>query len=309
MFARAAPRARGPASRPPPPPPPPLQAWGPRPPANIDLILTEGFHAGNTPYFLLLDQGAAADDRDHEGELLGVIGREPPGAGPAAMFDRADAAGVARAITAYLARRAGGERKLDDLLREAAAYHGHLCPGQVLGVRMAILGCRAVGVAEPRTSKKLIVWVETDRCGTDAVQTVTGCKLGKRTLKHVDIGKMAATFLNTETGTAVRVSARSDSRQLAASAFPGLERHAAQLEAYKTLPEDSLFDVERVAVTLGELDRPGKPTIRVICTACGEEVSDGRHVEGDDGPLCRSCAGGAYYVRLDRGSVKADAPW
>jgi formylmethanofuran dehydrogenase subunit E len=286
---------------------PSLEELCARAPQDVDLVLTEGFHAGSTPYFLLLDQGAENDDRGHEGELLGVIGRGAP-SNAAGMFDRTDAAGVARAIEAYLARRDARERELGGLFREAAAYHGHLCPGQVLGVRMALVGCRAAGVAEPRSSKKLIVWVETDRCGTDAVQTVTGCKLGKRTLKHVDIGKMAATFLNTETGVAVRVSARSDSRAAAAAAFPGLEKHAAQLEAYRTLPEEKLFDVERVSVRLGDLDRPGKPTVRVVCTACGEEVSDGRHVEGDDGPLCRSCAGGAYYQRLE-GGVKAEGAW
>jgi len=278
-----------------------------RVPGGIDLILTEGFHAGDTPYFLLLDPAMEPDEREHQGELLGIIGGARTGTG--AMFDRTDPAGVARCIMAYLARKTGGDGELDALLDEAAAYHGHLCPGQLLGVRLAMLGCRSVGVEQPRSSKKLIVWVETDRCGADAVQTVTGCKLGKRTLKHVDNGKLAATFLNTETGEAVRVLARADSRERAAEAFPGMERHAAQMEAYGTLPEEALFAVERVSVTLGELDRPGKPLVRVTCTACGEEVSDGRHVEGDDGPLCRSCAGGAYYVRLDGGGVKTEAPW
>ncbi|MBI2544417.1 MAG: formylmethanofuran dehydrogenase subunit E family protein, partial [Candidatus Rokubacteria bacterium] len=84
-----------------------------------------------------------------------------------------------------------------ELLREAVAFHGHLCPGQVLGVRMAMAGCRALGVAEPKgMGKNLVVFVEIDRCATDAIQAVTGCSLGKRTLKHVDYGKMAATFVN-----------------------------------------------------------------------------------------------------------------
>lgn len=290
---------------------PTLEELRARVPAGIDLILTEGFHSGETPYFLLLGPETEPDERAHHGELLGVIGRRT-GSGTAAMFDRADAAGVARCILAYVGDRAAPtpDERLDALLCEAEAYHGHLCPGQLLGVRLAVVGCRAVGVAEPRTSKKLIVWVETDRCGTDAVQTVTGCKLGKRTLKFVDNGKLAATFLNTETGEAVRVLARADSREKAAAAHPNVERHAAQMEAYRTLPDEVLFAVERVLVTLGELDRPGKPQIRVTCTACGEEVSDGRHVEGDDGPLCRSCAGSAYYAAPGSGGdVKSEARW
>jgi len=201
-----------------------------------------------------------------------------------------------------------GTLELERALREAEAFHGHLCPGQVLGVRMALLGCRAVGVPDPRGSKKLITWVEIDRCGADAVQTVTGCKPGKRTLKIVDYGKLAATFLNTETGEAVRVVACAGSRERAAALYPRLERRDAQMAAYRTLADDELFTVHAVSVTLGEYDRPGKPVMRVVCTVCGEEVNDNRHVDGDDGSLCRACAGDAYYApAVD--STEACAPW
>ena len=106
-------------------------------------------------------------------------------------------------------------KAFEELLEESVAFHGHLCPGQVLGVRMALLGCSLVDVDNPTASKRLIVYVEIDRCATDAIQSVTGCKLGKRTLKYVDYGKMAATFLDTETGRAVRIVARDDSRERA----------------------------------------------------------------------------------------------
>lgn len=275
--------------------------------ADVDVILAEGFHDGVTPYFLLLDPRDSHDGRAHAGELLGIIGPQTDGGSP--TFDRNDAAGVARCVADYLASaRARTKDDLDTLLEEAAAYHGHLCPGQVLGVRLAVAGCRAVGVERPPTSKKLVVWVETDRCAADAVQTVTGCKLGKRTLKHVDLGKLAATFLNTETGAAVRVSARAGARDRAAAMFDGLRRHEAQLAAYRVLPEAELFDVEEVSVTLGELELPGRPQVRVVCRRCGEEVTDGRHLDGDDGPLCRSCASGAYYTPL-RAEAEADARW
>ena len=101
---------------------------------------------------------------------------------------------------------------LEELLQQANTLHRHLCPGQVLGVRLAMLGCRAVGIEEPTRSKSLLVWVEIDRCATDAVTVVTGCRLGKRTLKFLDYGKVAATFLNLDTSEAVRVVARDDSR-------------------------------------------------------------------------------------------------
>ena len=113
--------------------------------------------------------------------------------------------------------------------------------------------------------------------------------------RTIDNGKLAATFLNTETGEAVRVVARADSRERAAAMYPEVERHAAQMRAYRELPDECLFEVQRVTVELGEFDRPGKPFMRVTCTVCGEEVNDGRHVDADDGPICRSCAGGAYY--------------
>src|SRR5215212_270962 len=111
---------------------------------------------------------------------------------------------------------------LDSLIDECGSLHGHICPGQILGVRMAVLGCSLTGIEDPRGSdrKKLLVWVEIDRCVTDAVSAVTGVRLGKRSLKFLDYGKVAATFLNTETGEAVRVVALEESRRLADERHP-----------------------------------------------------------------------------------------
>lgn len=166
---------------------------------------------------------------------------------------------------------------------------------------MALLGCRAVGIEDPRGAdqKKLIVFVEIDRCAADAVHTVTGCRLGKRTLKYYDYGKLAATFLNVKTGEAVRVVALDSSRDTADCAFPEIEnRYERQLRAYKMLSDGELFRVEHVRVTLPPQDQPGRPVSRVSCDECGEGINDRREVIRDGRTLCRACAGGAYYDRV-----------
>jgi formylmethanofuran dehydrogenase subunit E len=186
----------------------------------------------------------------------------------------------------------------DSLLEQSVKIHGHLCAGQVLGVRMSMLGLREVGISDPKGSdrKSLIVFVEMDRCATDAVQSVTGCSLGKRSMKFMDYGKMAATFFNTLTGKAVRVYAKEESRQKAKEYFPEIEnKYAAQLEAYKVMPDAELFAVMEVNVKLRPEDMPGRPLARVKCDSCGEHVQDLREVVLNDRILCRPCAEGGYY--------------
>jgi len=176
-----------------------------------------------------------------------------------------------------------------------------MCAGQVLGVRMAMLGCQAVGIADPRGAdrKSLIAYVEIDRCAADAVNTVTGCRLGKRTLKFFDYGKLAATFLNVKTGEAVRVVALDSSREAANCAFPEIEnKYERQLRAYKVLPDEDLFKVERVRISLPPQDQPGRPVSRVQCDECGEGINDHREVVADGRTLCRACAGQAYYEKI-----------
>ena len=130
------------------------------------------------------------------------------------------------------------------LLNESVKIHGHLCPGQVLGVKMSMLGLREIGIEDPKGKdrKSLIVFVEMDRCATDAVQSVTGCSLGHRTMKFTDYGKMAATFVNLKTGRAVRVVAKEESREKAKKYFPDIEdKYKAQLEAYKVMSDKELL--------------------------------------------------------------------
>jgi len=192
---------------------------------------------------------------------------------------------------------------IDDLLKECERLHGHMCAGQLLGTRMALLGCRLIGIDDPRGAdrRKLIVWVEIDRCMTDAISAVTGARLGKRSLKYVDYGKVAATFLNTESNQAVRLVALESSRALADERYPEIEdKRQRQFRAYKEATDDELFKTELVSIELSDFDLPGSPRSRVICAVCGEGVNDGREVvdaEGDT--LCRGCQRGTYYSKLD----------
>jgi formylmethanofuran dehydrogenase subunit E len=186
----------------------------------------------------------------------------------------------------------------ESLLEASVQTHGHLCPGQVLGVKMSMLGLREIDIADPRGKdrKSIIVFVEMDRCATDAVQSVTGCSLGHRTMKFMDYGKMAATFLNLKTGKAVRIIAREDSRQKAKEYFPEIDnKYEAQLEAYKIMPDEELFDVMEVRVTLKPEDMPGRPLRRVQCDSCGEYVQDMREVHRNGKVFCRPCADTGYY--------------
>jgi formylmethanofuran dehydrogenase subunit E len=188
---------------------------------------------------------------------------------------------------------------IDELLEECGRLHGHLCAGQLLGVRMALLGCQLIGISDPRGAerKKLIVWVEIDRCMADAVSAVTGARLGRRSLKYLDYGKVAASFLNTETGEAVRILALEESRALADARYPLIEsKKERQFRAYREATDAELFKIERVAVEYGKMDAPGRPLARVSCKRCGEGINDGREVIDTSGEaLCRPCAGGGYY--------------
>jgi formylmethanofuran dehydrogenase subunit E len=167
---------------------------------------------------------------------------------------------------------------------------------------MALLGCGLIGVTDPRgvDRKRLIVWVEIDRCMTDAVSAVTGVRLGRRSLKYCDYGKVAATFLNTETGQAVRVLALDEARALADLRYPSIEsKKERQFRAYSEASDEELFKIEYVRVELGEMERPGSPRVRVACARCGEGINDGREVKIDaDEIVCRPCAHGGYYRKV-----------
>jgi len=193
-------------------------------------------------------------------------------------------------------------KSLDEYLTDAAHAHGHLCAGQVLGVRMAMVGLERLGIQDPRGAdrKKLVTFVEIDRCATDAVMIVTGCRLGKRALKFRDWGKMAATFVDLDSGRAVRVAARESSKVVARQMHPELsDKNQQQMLAYREMAENDLFDVQWVRVDLPPQEFPGYKGERVACAECGEGINFGREVVKNGRRLCRACAGESYYTSLN----------
>lgn len=188
------------------------------------------------------------------------------------------------------------------LLDGSAKAHGHLCPGQVVGVRMARLGCQLIGLNNPRELpqiKKLIIYVEIDRCATDAIAFVTGVKLGRRSLKFVDNGIMAATFVNLESGKAFRIVSTESSRDLVHQYAPNIkDKRQRQIEAYINMPDDVLFTVAPVWVDVPVHDMPGPTRFKAQCDKCGIIVRDKKEVLVGDRILCRACAHGAYYQPL-----------
>jgi formylmethanofuran dehydrogenase subunit E len=192
---------------------------------------------------------------------------------------------------------------LDALIREAEIAHGHLCAGQILGVRLAMLGLAQLGIEDPRGNKKdrkrLVTFVEIDRCATDAIGVVTGCRLGKRALKFRDWGKMAATFVDLETGRAIRIAAKESSKNLARELHPELDdKNKQQMLAYREMKDDDLFSMQWVKVELPAEEFPGYKGERIVCAECGEGINFRREVLRDGRILCRACAGERYYEFL-----------
>jgi formylmethanofuran dehydrogenase subunit E len=189
-------------------------------------------------------------------------------------------------------------KTLQEYLDDAAIAHGHLCAGQVLGVRMAMLGLRKLGLEDPHGAdrKRIVTFVEIDRCATDAVMVVTGCRLGKRALKFRDWGKMAATFVDAETGKAVRICAKESSKALAKSMHPAItDKNQAQMQAYREMSDEQMFQTQWVHVELPPEEFPGYKGDRVACEHCGEGINFRREVRRAGKVLCRACAGERYY--------------
>lgn len=189
-------------------------------------------------------------------------------------------------------------KSLDEYLLDAERAHGHLCAGQVLGVRMAMLGLEKLGIQDidGADRKRLVTFVEIDRCATDAIAVVTGCRLGKRALKFRDWGKVAATFVDVSTGRAVRIVARESSKALAREAHPELaDKNRQQMLAYREMADNELFSTQWVKVELPAEEFPGYKGGRVVCESCGEGINFRREVYRDGKILCRGCAGERYY--------------
>lgn len=193
----------------------------------------------------------------------------------------------------------------DLLLKEAEIAHGHLCAGQVLGVRMALLGLQRLGIDDPKGTdrKRLVTYVEIDRCATDAIGVVTGCRLGKRALKFRDWGKMAATFVDLQMNRAIRVAARESSKERARELYPEDRypelrgKNLQQMYAYREMSDAELFTEQWVSVLVESREMPGYKSGRITCAKCGEGINYDREVRRAGETLCQGCAdpGSRYY--------------
>jgi len=200
-------------------------------------------------------------------------------------------------------------------LEKATSLHGHKCVGLVLGTRIAMAGLKSLEIAEPMQTRDLIVYVELDRCLADAIQAITGCTIGKRTLKHVDYGKFAATFVDLSKNRAVRISVKEEARKIVKKGSEGRKSDGIRkgdskkqerdmmAEAYSKMPDADLLSIADVKVRVPILDLPGLPKRKVLCNLCGETIFDGREKVSDGQILCRSCADGAYFKYYGRKRV------
>jgi len=286
---------------------------------KVDIVLVEGYKKGNYAKVIVLDSEGEEPEFVGEGKLLATVSPRRSSS-DGIRFEDDDIVNITNLLLTQICGTLSGEfggvagvadlvpesvesqiDKFEELLAESASVHGHICPGQVLGVRMAIRGCQELGIKKPKEeTKRMIVYVEIDRCATDAIQIATGCKLGKRTMKYVDYGKLAATFVDLPTGNAVRLAVREDVREKAALyRCEGQTKYDAEVVAYKVLPDEELFNVEQVLVQIPAEDMPGPPQRRVICDQCGEGINDSRDVLLAGKILCRACAYGGYYQRYE----------
>jgi formylmethanofuran dehydrogenase subunit E len=185
---------------------------------------------------------------------------------------------------------------LAQILEKSMQDHDHLCPRQILGVRIGMAGIKALNFTEPPKKKELLVITETDGCFVDGVIAATDCTVGHRTLRVEDYGKVAVTFVDTKTGKAIRIAPALDIRQRAYQCVPHEPRHYfAQMQAYQIMPDDVMFTFTEVHLTTPVEEIVSRPGIRVDCDGCGEEIMNEREILHDGSILCRTCAGYGYY--------------
>jgi formylmethanofuran dehydrogenase subunit E len=192
-------------------------------------------------------------------------------------------------------------KSLDEYVALAEQAHGHMCAGQILGLRLALYGMKLLEIDDPtgRDRKRLVTFIEIDRCATDAIPIVTGCRLGKRALKFRDFGKVAATFCDLRGDRAVRVVALETSKARAQELYPEIsDKNQQQMRAYREMPCEDLFSIQWVRVTLGPEEFPGYKGERQMCAECGEGINFKRGVIRDGRVLCKACAGERYYTPL-----------
>lgn len=201
---------------------------------------------------------------------------------------------------------------LQPLLEKSARDHSHLCPRQIIGVRLGLCGLKALGFAAPPAKKRLLVIIETDGCFADGVTAATDCTVGHRTLRVEDYGKTAAVFVDTVSGQAVRVAPALDVRERAYLYAPDEPRHYfAQMQAYQVMPEAEMFTVTPVVLNTSVETILSRPGLRVNCELCGEEIMNEREILRTGQTLCRVCAQGGYYrfaapISVDSFTIRQD---
>ena len=185
---------------------------------------------------------------------------------------------------------------LEEILKESARRHSHLCPRQVLGARMSLYAGELLGLELPRADKRLLVTSETDGCAVDGIIAATHCRAGSRTLRILDLGKVAATFTDTYTETSLRIVPLREARIAAHEYAPqARNRWEAMLNAYQVMPNEKLLSVQYVQLNLSLAEIISRPGKKAVCESCDEEIINGREVIKDGMILCRACAGDGYY--------------
>lgn len=185
---------------------------------------------------------------------------------------------------------------IQPLLEKSSRDHSHLCPRQILGVRMGLCGLNAMGLTANQGSKRLLIITETDGCFADGLTAATDCTVGHRTLRVEDYGKAAATFVDTQTGQAIRIAPVLDIRERAYQYIPDETRHYfAQMRAYQIMPDEAMFTVTEVHLAASIAKIVSRPGVRVNCDGCGEEIMNEREGHKDGQVLCKACVSNAYY--------------
>lgn len=185
---------------------------------------------------------------------------------------------------------------LPELLEQSSELHKHLCPRQVIGVRMGLKAASLFELDLPQTDKRLLTFVETDGCFADGVSVATGCWLGRRTMRLMDYGKTAATFVDAKTDRAIRIRPHPDCRTRAPHYVPDAQsRWHTMLEAYQMMPADELLCWREVELSVSLKEIISRAGVRVNCEICGEEIINEREVHTGGLTLCRSCSGDSYY--------------
>lgn len=183
---------------------------------------------------------------------------------------------------------------LQTLLNRSGERHKHLCPRQVLGVRMGMMASHFLAFELPQSSKRLLTIIETDGCFADGVEVATGCSVGHRTLQVQDFGKVAAVFVDIKLGEAFRIAPLPDVRKTADAFGEGKSRWHRQLLGYQLMPLDILFSIEWVKLKIPIDEIVSRPGVRVNCDLCGEEIINEREVIMDGRNFCRPCSGYSY---------------